>query len=379
MTKVYLDRQISKTPILVDIFLLITVVSLVIFSLLMIYSATGVVATEKYNSPYFFVKRQAIAVIIGFVGMYFLSNLKVFSLKKFSHYFIFFIFILLGLTFIPGLSHSSGGATRWINLPFLKFQPAELVKIFYVIFLAGYYHRQQEKIGTFIYGIFIPLAYTSLVAAVLLAQPDFGSSAVLCFVTIAMAIAVGVKIRHLLICSVPIILAVIGLIITSPYRLKRILVFLSPGEDVLGRGYQLSQSLIAVSSGELTGVGIGKSMQKLYFLPAAHTDFIFAVIAEEFGFIGSVILILAFCVILWRGLAVAKVVTQDIFAYCLAIGATMLLVIPAFFNVGVVTGMLPTKGLVLPLIGYGGSSMICSLWTVGLLLALVKYRYRNAI
>ena len=372
-------NQELKPPFLIDTVLLSVILLLVIFSLIMIYSTTGTISTEKFGDSLFFVKRQAVAVLLGITSLYIISKFKVNIFRRYSPYLIFVIFVILGLTFIPGLAHSSGGARRWITLPFFNFQPAELSKVLYVVFLAGFFQRKQEKIGSFMYGVFLPLFFATSVAVVLLMQPDFGSSAIIVLTSLVMAISVGARLKHILLSGVPLVIAATILVITSPYRLKRILAFLSPEEDLLGRGYQLTQSLIAVSSGELTGLGIGKSMQKLHFLPAAHTDFIFAVIAEEFGLVGCVILMILFLVILWRGLAIAKRYMKDIFSYSLAIGMTTLLVVPALLNMGVVTGVLPTKGLVLPLIGYGGSSMICSLMCVGFLLALARHTYRNSI
>ncbi len=268
--------------------------------------------------------------------------------------------------------------TNKINLGFIKFQPVELAKVFFVIFMAGYFSRKKEMLGSFLYGIILPVVFAAVVAAILLKQPDFGSSAIILLVTIGMALASGVRLRYLIISAIPLVLAAAALIIHSPYRLKRIIAFLSPEADALGKGYQLTQSLIAVGSGQFSGVGLGSSQQKLFFLPAAHTDFIFAVISEELGFIGGLALIFAFTCFLWRGFVIAERITSDFFAYNLCVGMTLLIVIPAFLNIGVVIGILPTKGMVLPLVGYGGSSMICSLLAIGLILAAARHRYRHA-
>ena len=224
----------------------------------------------------------------------------------------------------------------------------------------------------------VPFVYLAPVAAFLLLQPDFGSSAILAMVVLAMSTAAGVRILHLAMSFLGCAGLMTALVIASPYRMGRVLSFLSPMRDMQGKGYQLIQSLIAVGTGHLSGVGLGGSQQKLFFLPAAHTDFIFAVVAEELGFIGAVVVLLCFLVFLGRGLAIASRLADDTFSYVLAVGLTLLIVGPALLNMGVVTGLLPTKGLVLPLVGYGGSSLIASLVTVGMLLALARdFRQRT--
>ena len=239
--------------------------------------------------------------------------------------------------------------------------------------MAGYFARKEPKMRQFLYGVIYPFAYVGVVGAMLLKQPDFGSTVIICTVTVGMMWAVGVRLKHILVVLTVMAVGIVSMIVVSPYRMQRVLSFLSPFDDPQGAGYQLNQSLIAVASGQLSGVGLGASQQKLYFLPAAHTDFIFAVIAEELGFAGAVVIILTFLFLLWRGFKISARLAADPFVFSLAVGLTLLLVIPAFFNVGVVIGVLPTKGLVLPLIGYGGSSLISSLATVGLLLSLARF------
>jgi cell division protein FtsW len=205
-----------------------------------------------------------------------------------------------------------------------------------------------------------------------LAQPDFGSVVVLFLVTFGMGLGAGVRPAHLAICGTIGLMLIFPVILLSPYRMRRVTAFLSPFADPAGKGYQLIQSLIAVGSGGLTGLGIGNSQQKLFFLPAAHTDFIFAVVAEELGFVGCVILLTLFMAFFYRGVRLATFVAHDTFAFSLALGLTLMIVVPAFLNTGVVTGLLPTKGMVLPLIGYGGSSLVATLVGVGILLGVTR-------
>jgi cell division protein FtsW len=238
--------------------------------------------------------------------------------------------------------------------------------------MAGFFARHESRIPSFIHGIVKPFLLVGMVAALLLMQPDFGSSAVIIVVVLAMALASGVRLGYMGLCSVVVALILGILVAISPYRMMRVVSFLSPFSDASGKGYQLIQSLIAVGSGEVWGVGLGSSQQKLFFLPAAHTDFIFAVISEELGFVGGLCIIAAFLVILWRGLLLAKGVRGDTFLFALAVGLTMMIVAPALLNVGVVIGVLPTKGMVLPLVGYGGSSLMACMAVVGLLIGIKR-------
>lgn len=371
------SRRELRAPFIVDMPMVLTTVGLVLFSVIMVYSTTGVLAQEKFGDSLFFFKRQAVAAGIGFVLMLLCSRLDISILKRLSPYLFFVCVGLLILTMIPGIGDRAGGAQRWVQLPFMRFQPVEFIKIMFVIFIAGYYSRHEGEVGNFLQGIVKPFFLFGFLAVPLLLQPDFGSTAVIALVTFGMAVALGVKLRWILIGLVGAAIIAGALVYLSPYRMMRILSFLSPMADASGKGYQLIQSLIAVGSGEITGVGLGGSQQKLFFLPAAHTDFIFAVIAEELGFVGCLAVIAAFLVFLWRGLVLAGKVADDTFECALAVGLTLLVVVPAFLNMGVVLGILPTKGMVLPLVGYGGSSLIASLVGVGLLLALARSFQRN--
>lgn len=366
-----------KPPVLIDLFLLLTTIGLVGFSLVMLYSTTGTVAQERFGDSLFFVKRQSVAALIGAVALLFCSRLRLSHLRRIAPVCFFVAIILLVLPLVPFLGDSAGGAQRWVNLGGLHFQPGEFAKVLFVIFMASFFVRHEGELGSFLNGFVKPGLFLIVVAVLYLLEPDFGSTVVVGAVTLAMAVAAGVRLRHLLFSFICAVAAMSALIYSSPYRMKRILSFLEPWEDASGSGYQLIQSLIAVGSGRLTGVGVGASQQKLFFLPAAHTDFIFAVIGEELGFIGCVLLIAAFLVFLWRGFVLAARLTDNIFAYTLAVGLTLLIVLPALLNIGVVIGVLPTKGMVLPFVGYGGSSLIASLITVGLLLGITRDLYES--
>ncbi|MBX7138615.1 MAG: putative lipid II flippase FtsW [Oligoflexia bacterium] len=368
-----------RPPLFVDNLLVSAVVLLVGISLVMIYSTTAIVSQEHFGDAFYYVKRQGAAALVGLILMLLCSRLDIELLRRISPVLLPIALFLLVLIQIPGLGDAAGGAKRWVNLGFMRFQPGEFCKLLFVIFMAGYLARQERTIHTFVDGIIKPIALVTLAAALFLAQPDFGSTVIVFSVVLCMMAVSGVRLIYLGAGAGLIVLALASLVVISPYRLKRIVSFLSPWSDPSGKGYQLIQSLIAIGTGQLFGVGLGESKQKLFYLPAAHTDFIFSMVAEELGFIGGAALVLLFLVVLWRGLALSKLVIEDTFAFSLAVGLTMLIVAPALLNIGVVTGLLPTKGMVLPLVGYGGSSLIASLVALGLLLAIGRSVQRSGI
>lgn len=338
----------------------------------MVYSTTGVTSQERVGDAFFYVRKQVISAFIGVVMLMIGYYLPIRIIEKFSWIAFPLSFLLLVLTHIPGLHDEAGGAVRWINLVGIRFQPGELVKLLMVVFIAGYFARQEQKLNSFVSAVIIPFSYAGVIAALFLAQPDFGSASVLTLIIVGMGCACGIPIRFLALCGSALTVAAGALVFFSPYRMARVVSFLSPFEDASGKGYQLIQSLIALGSGHLTGVGLGESQQKLFFLPAAHTDFIFAVIGEELGFLGCAAVIALFMIFLWKGFAIAQSVSNNTFKYALAVGLTLFIVVPALLNMGVVSGLLPTKGLVLPLVGYGGTNLIASLFAVGLLLNLTR-------
>lgn len=356
----------------VDPFLCSVVVMLVSLSLVMVYSTTGVVAAERFGDTLYYVKRQGVSALLGLVLMVACAQIPLHLLRSISPYLFVVGASLLILTLLPSVGDSAGGAHRWVRLGPLRFQPGELVKLMFVVFMAGFFARHERRIALFSQGVVKPALLFGVFALLYLAQPDFGSVVVLFLVTFAMGLSAGVRPVHLAVCGVAGVAAMLPIVFFSPYRMRRVTAFLSPFADPAGKGYQLIQSLIAVGSGGLTGVGIGNSQQKLFFLPAAHTDFIFAVVGEELGFLGCAALLALFCLFFYRGIALASAIAHDTFAFSLSIGLTLLIVVPAFLNTGVVTGLLPTKGMVLPLLGYGGSSLVASLSGIGLLLAATR-------
>jgi cell division protein FtsW len=279
--------------------------------------------------------------------------------------------VLLLITLIPGIGHVAGGARRWLILGPLRIQPGEIAKLCTVIYFASYIDRHQDKMRTFVGGVLIPLLVLSLFASLLLLEPDFGSTVVILSVVFCQLFLVC-RLRHMAGVGLALVSALSVLVIFSPYRMKRFISFLDPFNNAASSGYQLIQSLIAVGSGGVSGTGLGSGKQKLYYLPAAHTDFIFAVIAEELGIMGALFVLGLFLVILVRGLGIARRLQDKPYLASLALGCTLLMVVPALLNMGVVLGLLPTKGMVLPLVAYGGTAMIVHLAALGILLRLSR-------
>ncbi len=368
--------RIQKPLFAFDPLLTTLVLLLSCFGLLMVYSATGVGVGEKYGDPLMFVRKQFFATLTGLLAFFFFYLLPVEKLKKLAPYALAIAICCAVLPIIPGIGAKVGGASRWLVLGPLRLQTGEFAKLFCVLFVAGYYARNEKSLDKFTAGLFVPFALLGPVFIGLLSQPDFGSTAVIALVSIVIGCAAGIRIRYLIIGTVVLSIMAALLIWLEPYRAKRVVSFLSPMEDASGSGYQLVQSLIAVGTGELTGVGLGASQQKLFFLPAAHTDFIFALVCEELGFIGAITLLSAFLIFLARGFKIAMNHAGSTFEYCLAVGITALIIIPALLNMGVVIGVLPTKGLVLPLVGYGGSAVIMYFSALGILFQLARYSSR---
>ena len=355
-----------------DKWLLIVTVLLVIFGALMIYSTTSVVPpvlAKKGISGFYYFKRHIFTILLGFCFMFLAYILKPSFMKKMAIPLLIISFILLVLVFIPNIGVSAGGARRWIRLWPSTFQPSELVKLSMVIFLAWYMSLPEYKTDKFL--TFVkPISIMIIFQIAILKQPDFGAAMSLAFLTLAMLFLSGIKLRYLvslLVFTIPIVLK----LSIEPYRLRRIISFLNPWEDPRGSGFQLVQSFIALGSGGLTGIGIGSSKQKLSYLPESHTDFIFSIIGEEFGFIGVSVIMMLFLVLFIKGISIANK-AKDQFVYYLAVGISMMISLQALINFAVATGMVPTKGLPLPFVSYGGSSLLVNMAAIGILLNIHK-------
>ncbi|MBL7661901.1 putative lipid II flippase FtsW [bacterium] len=359
----------------IDLGILFPVILLLAVSVLMVFSTTAMLTSSSapaalVKSANVYIRSHLFHMILGLVAAYLVMLLPLDKIEKYAPYLFAGLLLMLVIVLVPGVGVVAGGARRWIDLKVLRFQPGEFMKLAIVVFISAYMAKHQDRVNELVRGIFIPLGLTAITVLLLLLEPDFGSTSVILLLVIAILLLGGVSLLYLLGLGAVVSCLLATLIALSPYRLKRFTAFLDPFQDPSKSGYQLIQSLIAVGSGGITGVGLGASEQKLFYLPAAHTDFIYAVIAEELGFIGALGVLLLYLLILIRGMRVCRHTKSWPFASILAGGLTLLICLPAFLNIAVVTGLLPTKGMVLPLISYGGSAMIMNLLAVGLLLKL---------
>jgi len=339
---------------------------------LMIYSSTAVVSpamSKKDVTQFFYFKRHLFTMLLGFAAMFAAYRLRPEALKKTALPLLIFSFLLLVLVFIPGMGISAGGAKRWLRLWPSTFQPSELVKLSMVIFLAKYMSAYNYRTDSFV-SFIKPIAIMAVFQVIFLKQPDFGAAISLGIITLAMLFFSGMKLRYLLSMAV-FALPVVVKLIREPYRWKRVTSFLNPWDDPQGSGFQLIQSFIALGSGGIKWVGLGESKQKLLFLPETHTDFIFSLVGEELGLIGAGIIILLFVMLFVRGIATTNK-AKDSFVYYLSFGLSIMIALQALINFSVVTGMIPTKGLPLPFISYGGSALLVNMAAVGILLNLSK-------
>lgn len=345
---------------------------LLLLGLVMVSSASMTPADRAYGDPFHFFWRQLLHITLGGLAAALALRLPLQLWSRSSV--VLFALGLLGLMLVllPGLGREVNGSMRWMDIGGFSIQPSEFTKIFMILYVAGYLARRGEELRTVWRGFVRPLVVLGAVVMLLLLEPDYGASVVLSSTIIAMLFLAGVPMGRFLACAMA-MGASFGLIVfAAPYRLERISTFLHPWTDPFGSGFQLTQALIAIGRGEWFGVGLGSSVQKLFYLPEAHTDFLFAVLAEELGFLGVVLVVCAFAFIVWRAFSIAhraEARAQPFAAYT-AYGIGLLLGLQGFINVGVNLGVLPTKGLTLPLMSYGGSSMAASCLAVGLLLRI---------
>jgi cell division protein FtsW len=365
----YLDTRNSKS-------FLIPVVALTCIGVIMVYSSTALLSADKYGTGFHYLWRHLFTVIVGTGAMLFISNMDYQRLRPLGTVLLVVSFVLLLFVFLPWIGLSANGARRWIRLWPTTFQPSELAKIAMVLFLADYMDRNIHRMKSFLHGIVIPVSIMFLFQAIIISQPDFGAVMSLGILTMGLLFLGGARLGQLSALVLLCLPAVYFLLASSPYRWKRITCFLDPWQDSLGCGFQLVQSFIAFGSGSITGLGIGGSRQKLFFLPEVHTDFIFSMIGEELGFIGAMTVIGLFIWLLVKGVRVAME-TDDPFSYYLALGLTMMIGSQVLINFAVSTGLMPTKGLPLPFISYGGSSLLINMMAIGILLNIARRNDRN--
>lgn len=348
----------------------VTVV-LVCVGVVMIYSASSIYAWERYKDGFFFLKRHVSFLLIGAVLMFLVMAFDFRLLRAYARPLLFISFALLVLVLIPGIGREVSGARRWFRFKFISFQPSELANLAVIVYVSDFIARKQGLMRSLTRGFLPPVAVLGVFLLLVLAQPDLGSTIALSSVVLVMLFVAGARLTHLgslILLTLP---ALYVLIFSVPYRRMRIMAFLNPWLDPKGSGFQIIQSQIALGSGGLFGVGLGQSKQKLFYLPAAHTDFIFSIIGEELGLLGTMVVIVLFIVFIQQALKIMKY-ASDTFGYFLALGLTMMISLKATINIGVSCGILPTKGLPLPFISYGGSSFVFDLISVGILLNIAR-------
>ena len=346
------------------------VLAISLLGLIMVTSASVSIANKESGEPFMYLERQLLLLCIGGAAAFVLTRVRTELLEKLALPLLVAALALLVAVLIPGLGHVVNGSRRWIRLAGFNFQASELARLLVLIFIASYAARREAELRTRLAGLAKPLGLLALVAVLLLAEPDFGAATVLFATGFGVLFVAGARLRYVIAMMLT-ALAIFGaLVALSGYRMRRLGAFLDPWADPFNSGFQLTQSLIAIGRGEWFGVGLGESVQKLFYLPEAHTDFLFAVLAEDLGLAGVVITVGLFLALAWRALAVARLAADAglKFQAYLAAGFGIWIGIQAFINIGVNMGVLPTKGLTLPLMSYGRSSLVVTVAWVGILL-----------
>jgi cell division protein FtsW len=350
-----------------DRLLLAIVFTLVMTGIIMVYSSSSISAADRCGTDTYYLKKQIAFAAVGFLMLLVARNIRYQLLQRFVYLILGLGIVSLVLPLLPGLGKTIGGATRWLRVGPVSFQPSEFAKLSLVIFLAYSVSTKENKMKFFSVGFLPHLLVTLFMAMLVLAQPDFGTAMLMIMLCLVMVFAGGCSIKHLGAFSA---LAAAGgylLIISADYRLERLTAFLDPWKDASDTGFQIIQSFLALGSGGLWGTGLGNGTQKLFYLPEPHTDFIFSILGQELGFVGTCIIILLFALLVYCGIKIC-LKAPDLFGAYLALGITAFIGLHAAINLGVVMGLLPTKGSTLPFISYGGTSLVINLTSMGILL-----------
>lgn len=363
--------ELKKTHF--DLWLLVLTIILVSIGVTMVYSASAVLAHERFDDSYYYLKRMLVFALMGLAFMVFAMRVPYRIYCRLAYPILLGALGLCALVFVPGIGRTIGGATRWLHVGPFAFQPSELAKVAMIFFLAYSLQKKADKVRSFGIGLVPHLIVMAVVAGAILAQRDFGSAVMIAVVTWLMLFAAGVRLAYLFGMAAFVLPFAYLFLSGEGYRKRRMLAFLNPWSDRYGAGFQIIQSFVAFNEGGWFGKGLGEGQQKLFYLPEAHTDFIFSVLGEELGLVGVIFVITLFALFCWRGLRIA-LNAPDLYGRYVALGSTMLICLSAVFNIAVVMGLLPTKGMTLPFISYGGSSLVVSLIIVGILLNVSSYK-----
>ena len=359
-----------------DMGLLLLVMPILCLGLIMIFSASSELAKLDYKDSYYFFRRQLIASLIGLVLLIMAKKIPYQLYKKLAYPILGGSIVLLGLVYVPGFGRTVGGATRWLNMGLFSFQPSEAAKLALAIYLAYSLDRKAEQMRFFCKGFLPHMVTCGVFVGLILPQPDLGMSVIICGITISMLFAGGARILHLTYTACACFPFLIYAIFLKSYRMERLLAFLDPWQDPLGRGFQIIHSFYAFGSGGILGAGFGAGKQKLFYLPEPHTDFIFSVLGEELGFVGVCMALALYFCLLWKAFQISSE-APDRFGFYLGQGITFCMGFPMLVHFGVVLGLLPTKGMALPFMSYGGSSLILNMMAIGILLNIRAQAHRR--
>jgi cell division protein FtsW len=349
-----------------DLVIMMMAIALTCFGVVMVYSSSNIMAAKRFHDGFFFLKRQGLFAILGFAIMLGVMHIDYRFWKKMAVPALLLCLVLLVMVLIPGIGGKAGGSSRWIKLPGFNLQPSEMAKLALIMYMAYSLDKKQEKVKNFAIGIVPHMIVLAILIGCLAMQPDLGGALTLFAVAFTMLFAAGTRLSHI-ISMILLAMPLLAYKLSRGYHKGRMEAWTNPWSDPEGKGFQIIQSWLALGTGGVFGQGLGQGKQKLFYLPEAHTDFILSVIGEELGFLGVVVIIGMFFLLVQRAMRIS-VAAPDTFGRFLALGIAVLFGIEATVNMGVVTGLLPTKGLALPFISYGGSSLIISLFAVGILL-----------
>jgi cell division protein FtsW len=371
-------QSIFRQPMQYDIALLFPVLFLVGVGIVMVYSASSALALKKFGTSYYFLKKQTVFALLGIVVMVVSCHIPYRLFRSLTYPMLILAIMFLAVILFSGFGYSAGGAKRWFRIAGFTFQPSEFARFALVIYLAYSMSRKIDRIKEFNVGFLPHVLVLALFAVLIILQPDFGSVAIFGAITWIMLFVGGVRITYLLGSMVLVLPAAYYMMTGADYRIGRIMSFMNPWQYSGDKGYQVIHSLLAFGTGGIWGAGIGKGYQKLFYLPEPHTDFIFSVIGEELGLLGVLIILGLYIVILWRGISIARN-SSDAFGSFVAVGLTSAMGLQICVNMGVALGLLPTKGLTLPFLSYGGTSLLMNMASIGVLMNIsgVKKMYKT--
>ncbi|MCP4188075.1 MAG: putative lipid II flippase FtsW [Gammaproteobacteria bacterium] len=358
----------------VDRVILLLYLILICLGIVMVASASIGIADQQTQDPFFYAKRQFLRALLSLMLIWVAYRIPLVFWKKNGMLLMLSSIVLLGVVLIPGVGHTVNGSTRWLNFGLFTFQISEIAKLFLVIYLSGYLIRRSGEVQSDTMGFVKPMVILAFASGLLIMEPDFGAAAILLLTGLGLMFLGGVKFGQFMVFVFGTLSIMVLLAMSSEYRMARITSFLDPWADPFNSGFQLTQSLIAIGNGGWLGTGLGGSVQKLFYLPEAHTDFLFAIFAEEFGLVGTVLLIGLYAIFALRCFSIGKMalIAQQAFGAYLAYGVGLLITLQAVINIGVNMGALPTKGLTLPFISYGGNSILSMSFAVGLVLRVYR-------